>query len=245
MSAGRTLFQIAYEVSPIILTGGIANLIPGNMLPIIALTQAPSFGLGLLEGNLDLDPDSFFARFMPIAGGTLVNNQIAQYPFANQTVAANAIVAQPNTISLAMICPVRESGGYAAKLATMTALQAALEQHTSSGGTFTVVTPAFIYTNCILKTLRDVTPGDTKQKQMEWQWDFEKPLVALDTAQQFASSLMSRISNQLPIDGQPTWSGVATSVGKTISNAVGSVIPSAGNLIGSLTGGAAFSGEGL
>lgn len=239
MSAGRTAFQLGYQISPIILTGGIASLIPGGMLPIIAITQSPSFVLGLLQGNLDLALDEYFAQFIPVPGATLANNQIGQYPFANQTVAANAIISQPLNVSMRMICPARGEGGYIAKLATITALKAALDQHNSSGGTYTVVTPGFIYTNCVLLQLRDITPGDDKQVQSEWQFDFLKPLIALDTAQQIANSLMSRISNQLPVDGEPTWSGVATSVGKTLSNAVGSVIPSAGNLLGTLTSSAA------
>lgn len=243
MSSGRTLFQLGYQISPIILTGGIAALIPGGMLPIIAITQSPSFALGLLQGNLNLDPDSYFAQFMPVPGGTLVNNQIGQYPFANQTVAANAIIAQPNTVSMRMICPVRNAGGYVAKLSTITALQNTLEQHNASGGTYTIVTPSFIYTNCILKMLRDTTQGESKQVQTEWQFDFEKPLVALDTAQQVISSLMSKLEGQLPISGDPTWSGAASAVGKTLSSAVQSVIPAAGNLFGSLTQSASASNE--
>jgi hypothetical protein len=243
MSAGRTAFQLGYQISPIILTGGIASLIPGGMLPIIAITQSPSFVLGLLHGNVNIDLDNYFAQFMPVAGATLINNQIGQYPFANQVVAANAIISQPNTVSMRMICPVRNEGGYVSKLTTITALQKTLEQHNASGGTYTVATPSFIYTNCILKLLRDTTPGEGKQMQTEWQFDFEKPLVALDTAQQVINSLLSKVEGQLPINGDPTWSGVATAVGKTLSNAVGSIIPSAGNLLGSLTGTSSLTNE--
>lgn len=236
MSTGRTLFTIGYEISPIILTGGIAALIPGGMLPIIAITQAPSFVLGLLQGNVDLNPDSYFARFRPLAGGTLVNNQIGQYPFANQIVAANAIIAQPLNISMQMMCPVREAGGYIAKLATFSALKKSLELHNSQGGTYTVVTPAQLYTNCILTQLRDITGGDHKQAQVDWQFDFQQPLIALDTAGNAANSLMAKIAGGLPISGTPTWSGLASAVGGTVSNAVSSIIPSASSLIGSLSG---------
>ncbi len=244
MSNGRTLFQIGYEVSPIILTGGIAALIPGQMLPIVAITEAPSFVLGLLQGNASINPDDYFARFKPLAGSTLVNNQIGQYPFANQTVAANAIVAQPRNVSMAMICPVRNAGGYVAKLATMSALQKALELHNSQGGTYTVVTPAQIFTGCILTMLTDATGGDSKQTQVEWRFDFVKPLIALDTAQSVANSLMSKLSAQLPIDGQPTWSGLGTSVSSMIGGAIDSLIPASSDLTGSLTS-TAFPGSEL
>lgn len=235
MSSGRTAFQIGFEISPIILTGGIAALIPGQMLPIIAITQAPSFALGLLQGNINLNPDTYFARFKPIPGATMANNQIGQYPFANQTVAANAIISQPLNVSMAMICPVKDEGGYPAKLATMSALQKSLDLHSASGGTYTVVTPSFIYTNCILLGMRDATSGDHKQSQIEWHFDFVKPLIALDTAQSVANSLMSKLSSQLPIDGAPTWSGLATSVSSTIGGAIGSLIPASSGLAGSLT----------
>lgn len=235
MSAGRTAFQLGYQVSPIILTGGIAALIPGGMLPIVAITQAPSFVNGLLQGNLSPSLDDYFAQFEPVPGGTLVDNQIGQYPFANQQVAANAIIAQPLHVSLNMVCPVREAGGYVAKLATFGALKAALDAHNGSGGTYTVVTPAYIYTNCVMTGMRDVSGAESKQRQFMWQLDFTKPLVALDTAQNLANSLMARIGGQLPIDGQPTWSGLATAVGNTVSNAVQGVIPAASNLFGTLT----------
>ncbi|MES2048851.1 MAG: hypothetical protein V4447_10650 [Pseudomonadota bacterium] len=232
----RTLFQLGFEISPIILVGGIAAAIPGNMLPIIAITQASSFVLGLLQGNADLNPDNYFARFMPVAGGTLINNQIGQYPFANQTVAANAIVSQPNTISMEMICPVREAGGYTAKLTTITALKQTLDNHIAAGGTFTIATPAYIYTNCVLLQMRDVTGGDTKQKQAVFQFDFMKPLLTLEDATTATNSLMSKIANGLPQSGQPTWSGLATSVGSTVSGAISNIIPSASNLVATLSG---------
>ncbi len=237
MSGGRTVFQLGYEASPIILTGGIASAIPGNMLPIIAITQAASFTLGLLQGNIDLNPDNYFARFKPLPNATLVNNQIGQYPFANQAVAANAVIAQPLNVSLEMICPVREVGGYLAKLATFTALKLALDNHTAQGGTYTVCTPSQIYQNCILTSLRDVTGADGKQAQVHWQWDFAKPLIALADVQVANNSLMSKIAGGLPITGTPTWSGLASSVGAQVSGAVASVIPAAKNLIGTNTGG--------
>lgn len=231
MSDGRLQFQLGFEVSPIILTGGIAAEIPGAMLPIIALTESSSFNDGLLQGAEDIDPDKYFARFKPIPGGTLVNNQIGSYPFANQAVAANAIIAQPLNVSLEMICPVREIGGYQAKLSVLSALKEALDNHTSLGGTYTIATPSYIYTDCILTNLRDITGGDSKQAQVHWQWDFTKPLVSLQDAELANNALMGKISNGLPIDGEPSWSGTEPSVGSPVSGATSSVIPSSSQLI--------------
>lgn len=224
----RTLFQLGYQISPIILTGGLAAFIPGGMLPIVALTQSGNFVLGLLQGNVSLNLDSFFAQFRPLPGTTLVNNQIGKYPFANQAVAANAIIAQPLNVSLSMACPANTQGGYVSKLMTMSALKTALDAHNSAGGTYTVATPSYIYTNCILTNLRDVSAGTGKQVQTEWQWDFEQPLVSQSGAAQALSGLMSKIGGGLPFNGIPAWSGIESSVGNVVSGA--------GSLASSLVG---------
>lgn len=235
-SLGRTAFQIGYEVSPIILVNGIANSMPGNMLPIIAITQAASFINGLLQGNVNLNPDSYFARFKPITGGTLMANQIGQYPFANQTVAANAMIAQPLNLSMEMICPARQAGDYIVKLATLTALKLALDNHIAQGGYFTVATPGYIYTNMVLIGLRDITGGDTKQAQVHWQWDFQRPLITQAQAQTATNSLMSKLSSFLPpgtaAGVTPSWSGTASSVGSSVSGATSNIIPASSNMIG-------------
>lgn len=231
MSAERTIFQLGYQISPVILTGGIASLIPGGMLPIAAITQAANFGIGLLQGSVNLNLDGFFAQFEPLPGSTLVNNQIGRYPFANQTVAANAIIAQPLNVSLKMVCPANTQGGYISKLMTMTALQTVLASHNASGGTYAVATPSKIYSNCILTSLRDVSSGTGKQVQTEWQWDFEQPLISQADAAQQLSGLMSKISGGLPITGTPSWSGLASSVGNAASGAASSLFDSLTNLM--------------
>ena len=157
MSIIDTAFRLGFEISPVILTGGVAtNIGPGGVLPIVSITESINFLTGLLSGGGDLSLDDFFAHFQPLPGSTLAENQIGAYPFANQSVAANAIIAQPLRVSLQMFCPVKSSLGYAAKLATMSALQAVLAQHNAMGGTYTVATPSYIFTNCILLSLKDV-----------------------------------------------------------------------------------------
>ena len=86
------------------------------MLPMLAISQAGSFLSGLISGGSDLDLDSFFANFYPMPGSSLIDQQIGHYPFANQTVAANAIIVQPLTVSMLMRVPVRDPGGYSTKL---------------------------------------------------------------------------------------------------------------------------------
>jgi hypothetical protein len=208
---GLYAYKMAFELCPVILTGGIASPI-GGYLPIIAITETISFVNGILSGGTSPSPDDFFANFQPLSGSTLIELQVAEYPFANQAVAANAIITQPLSISLLMVCPARGPGGYFTKLATMSALVSALTAHNAQGGTYTVATPSYIYTNCLLLKVTDVSTGDTLQRQSKYQWDFRQPLLTLQQAQQAQNSLMSQLSAQTPINGTPSWSGLPTSL---------------------------------
>lgn len=230
MSIGYTAFKLAFEISPIIFTNGIAASIPGGMLPVVAITEALNFTTGLLDGGDPTDLDSFFAHFVPIPGSTLEVADYGEYPFANQTVAANAAIAMPLDVSLRMICPVKSELGYAEKLATMIALQKAIQAHRNSGGTYTVVTPAGIYTNCLLKRLSDASAGNSAQAQNTYQWDFRRPLLTQEQATQAQNSLMSKITSgvQVPAtNGAVSWSGLSPTVGVPPSLASSSVVGSA------------------
>jgi hypothetical protein len=56
-----------------------------------------------------------------------------------------------------MIVPVRQPGGYWSKLATMTALRNSLVQHNRAGDLYTIATPSYFYTNCVMTALRDAS----------------------------------------------------------------------------------------
>lgn len=217
--------KLAFEISPIVLVGGVAQFIPGGMLPIISITEAVNFVTGLLSGS-NLDLDSFFAHFAPMPGGKLIDIQTAKVPFANQAVAANAIIQQPLRISLKMTCPARGEAGFAAKTATMVALQATLRSHTSQGGTFTVATPSVFYDNCLLTGITDVSAGQPSQPQSIWQWDFERPLLTADQLAGAMNSMMSAISGGLPSSG--ALSGGALTIGSPLSMAGPSISPAIG-----------------
>jgi hypothetical protein len=225
--AAASLYDLAFQVSPIILVGGIASNTLGGMLPIIALTgQSAAFAQGALSGGLSTD--DFFARFVPIPGSTLVNQTVATYPFANQAIAANATIQQPLNISLRMIAPVKDSAGYLTKLAIWTSLQNSLVAHNAAGGTYTVATPWYIYTNCLLTVVTDTTGGDTKQQQIFAQWDFFQPLVTQQAATSALNGLMSKLNGGAQVSeptaaGSSFWSSTATAVGSAAQNAVQNV----------------------
>lgn len=214
-------FTQKFSTSPIILVNGIASGATGGM-PLASLLG------GEPEAALDA-----FATFVPLSGGKLIDNAVGTYPFANQAVAANAIIANGLTISIRMICPVREPGGYANKLAVMTNLQAQLAKHNNSGGCYTVATPSFLYENALMTAMFDVSDGESKQAQIEWQLDFYAPLLTLEAAAGAESTMMSKVSAATPIDGDPpAWSGLSTTAGAPPSagaNSGGTVAPPTGN----------------
>jgi hypothetical protein len=215
-------FSLAYQKSPILLTGGLAATIGnsigsavggniggalsaavGGALPLITFLEGASLLGNLLAGSL---PTNSFADFLVIPSSKLISQQIGHYPFANQNVAANAVIAEPLTVSVRMDCPAGGPGTYVAKLAVLTALQAALTSHNASGGLYTILTPSFIYTNCIMTALTDVSGAGSNQVQYQWMFDFEQPLVTLAAAQQAYSSLMNKIASGTQVtDAVPAW----------------------------------------
>ena len=202
----RSAYTLAFQVSPIILQNGIAAGVPGGMMPIVALTgQLASFAQGLVTNGLSAN--DFFAEYLPIPGSTVISNAVGMYPFANQQTAANAIIQTPLTISLLMISPVKDYGGYLTKLPVFTSLRASLQKHNLMGGTYSIATPSLIYPNCIMTGMTDVTGGESKQQQTQWQLDFVQPLITLAQAASAQSNLMQTATNGGQISGAPAWSG--------------------------------------
>jgi hypothetical protein len=215
-SANGYQFFLTYSISPIILMGGIAANQSNGTMPIITLTQGVDPDTGALPGGGSTDPSDYFATFMPLPGSTLAENEMGMYPFANNSVAANAIIAQPLSISMLMICTARlGAGGYAGVQSTMTALVQSLAQHDAMGGTYTVLTPKYPYFNCIRTRMPDASSGETKQAQNTYQLDFRQPLLTLEAAQNAQNSLMSKLSNGSQLQGQPMWSGSQSTLGQS------------------------------
>jgi hypothetical protein len=194
---GQSIYQLGFEISPIILKDGIAKKIWGSLLPIIAITEAANFGFTLLNGNNPLKLNNFFGHFRPLPGASLIDYEVAQYPFANQNYAANATIAKPLKISMLMNCPANANGGYISKMITFTALQAALQAHAQAGGTYIIATPSYVYLNCILTNLTDVSRPDSQQPQNAWQFDFIQPLLS-QSPQNTLSALMNAFSSGTP-----------------------------------------------
>lgn len=201
ITTGLAAWKLSYQISPIILNDGIATGWPGNMMPIIAITEAGSYSNGALNIGNNIGLDDFFANYQVIPGGTLIDQQLGHYPFANQAVAANAVIVQPLRVSLKMICPARGDAGYANKTATFITLKSSLTQHNNLGGTYTIITPAAYYTNCVMLAFTDASTSESKQVQDSFRLDFEKPLLTIAEAQMAYNSTMGKIANGLQTYG--------------------------------------------
>jgi hypothetical protein len=233
ISAGLSAYQLSYELSPVIFQNGIAANIPGGILPIISITEALNFVDGLLSGGNPLDFGNFFAHFRPMPGSKLSSQIIGHYPFANQAVAANAVIAQPIPVPMLMVCPWHGELGYLIKQATMSALQAAVKLHNASGGTYIVATPSFIYTNCLSLDITDVSNSEDKQAQHTYRWDFEAPLLTLQDAVNAQTGLMQQITNGVP--SGTDYSGLPPSTGVPSQTVGAGVVGSSPGLAGSTT----------
>lgn len=234
MAFSRELYRLGFEISPVILCDGIAQSIPGGMLPIVALTQSASFITSLLGGGSSLtNLDKYFCHWKAMQGSTMIDYDLGRYPFANQTVAANALLTQPLQVSLLMDAPVNENTGAMTKLVTLSALQATLQAHANLGGTFTVATPALFYSGCVLRTVRDVTGASEATPQRQWLWSFEQPLVTEAGAARAVNSYLSKIDNGDRTSSN-AWTNSVAALGNTSLG--GGVTDAITGLIGKLSG---------
>lgn len=201
-------YKLAFEISPILLVNGIAADIPGGTLPIAALTEGVSIVNGLLHGSIEAQQST---AFMPMAGTTLIQQDIGNLNFYNQITAANAVVNKPNKVIMQMIRPVStNNGGYAAKSLTFTALKLALDKHNQSGGSYIVLTPSFIFTGCLLRSVVDNSSFSEQNKQVQhsWVFEFEQPLLTISQLDAALGSLMEKFDTGMPSSSGLSWSGV-------------------------------------
>ena len=228
-TAARDVYDMAFQISPIILTGGIASNIAGGALPIVGLMgSVASVAQGIITNGASLQDFPF--RFVPLPGSTPIQNSVATYPFANRKVAANAVIEEPKRLSMRMIAPVNTQGGYLTKLAIFTSLVDSIQTHIDNGGTFTVATPSMLWTDLLLLTISDVTGSETKQQQTSWQWDFFKPLITQAAAKQALGGLANAMQGGSKITS-PSWSG---SINSAIGGVTGAYNAGIGGVIGQI-----------
>lgn len=224
-------FQQWFEIDPITLVGGVAASFPGQLMPVSRLLQTSAYAAGLSEEGIG-DSDPYFAHFKPLPGTSMVKNDLARYPFANQAVAANAIIVQPTNTSFVMSCPAKGADGFMTKFSIMSGLKQTLARHSALGGWYALAQPSFFVDGALLLDLRDITNYESKQVQAWWQWDFEVPLISQQQAAQTQSQLMSKLSSGTQVlpdqNGRVGWSGVQQSAGQPNSQTTTTVLPGSG-----------------
>lgn len=240
-------FTFWYVLNPILLVGGVAGSLEGGLLPIINLTEALNYS-PITSFPASANSNSYFAHWRVVPGGKLLDNDVGTYPFANQAVAANAIITKPLSISLMMLCPAKaSSGGYYNKRPVLDGLRGTLSAHSLSGGTYFVATPGALYTNCLLLDIEDVSGSETNQDQYAFQFNFTQPLITLSDAQAAQNTFLSKLSSGGVLTSS-SWSGPQATIGSPSSGASPPVVPASSSSPGSgpqLVPGGAFSGQGV
>lgn len=217
-----SFYQLLYQITPIFLNNGIATNIGGGIVPIMALLNPNAYNILFSGGSGEFNMDSYFGIFQPASGGSLITQQIAEYPFANLSVAANATVKSPIEVSMIMVTPMKTQYAWAVKNATMTALKAALDTHNNMGGTYTVFTPAFTYYDMIMLGLSDMSNPQIALPQNTWKWDFRKPLVNQTDLVFAENNLYAKITGGVQTSTE--WTSALTALGlpaSTVNQALG------------------------
>lgn len=222
----RNDYQLSFELSPIVLVGGVAGT---GMLPIISILSAQDYKQGVTSSATPKPAADYFGQFRVLPNHTLMDNEVATYPAANQITAANAVITNPLTVSFEMLVPANGDVSLSEKLAKMTSLKSKLDQHTSMGGYYNLATPSFIYQGALLRRLVDATEEDEGgQVQVRWVWDFVVAQITASAVQAAQNQAMANIANQTKNSGDPPGSNpIATGVGQPSSNIVQNLVPAA------------------
>lgn len=255
-----TDYKLMYQVAPIILTNGIVG--EGGVVNMLALTNPSVTQIGLngvipatatmisplvpsnfLSGAVTLDLDETFGSFTVSPGGSLLMQTVPKYPLADMTMAANAIVRDPITLSLLWDTPMRVprtlaavavTDAWAIKFATMMALKGMLDQHNNLGGTYSVMTPAYTYTDLILTALTDVSRPGNPVPQNAWRFDFERPMVLTEQdVQNDQNLLLKRITAGVLTNGQTSGNQTPT-IAQPLEATAASIIAAGASILSGL-----------
>ena len=208
-------FQLAFQTCPIVLIAGIAGTGVLSIAELLnpeskgsdatqAIAQAIASGQDPGAVQTGVSSSGAFGAFRVLPGGTLIENENAKYPLATMSVAANAIITAPLRVAVEMAAPAGDGVSLSQRLSIFTSLKNTLDNHIAAGGYFNVATPAYIYTDCLLLNLVDASDvPDGAQTQTRWVWNFERPLITLQQAQQVVNTAMGKLSAQTYNAGQP------------------------------------------
>ena len=72
---------------------GVFEFVGGILLLVISPDSINAWAQRLTQHELSHDPSDFFANYQPLPGATLIDVDVATYPFANNAVAANSLAS--------------------------------------------------------------------------------------------------------------------------------------------------------
>ena len=225
-------YEYSFQTTPIMLRGGYAG---AGTLPIVNLLMPQNYPNGVTSASTSQYSMPTFATFKPLPGCTLMENEVATYPVANQTTAANAVITNPLRISLEMLVPANGTITVLNKGPLIGALKATLDIHTAKGGWYDVITPAFVYQGCLLTSLIDASDDDFgKQPQVRWIWNFMQPLINQAAAAASANTATAKMTDQTINAGDPPGAKlIVTSFDNPSANIVQNFVPSTKGALGS------------
>lgn len=224
-------FQTSYQVSPIVLVGGVAGT---GVLPIVSLLNPNAYSQGLASSANPQPISTYFGQFRPIPGKTLMDNEVATYPVANQATAGNAVITNGLHFSIEMITPAGGAITLSNRQTIITALKSTLDSHTALGGWYNVAFPSYIYQGALLLTLVDETDEvEGGQTEVRWVWNFYQPLITVAAAQAAQNTAMGKIAGQTANAGDPPGSQpVASGISNPTANIAPALVPAATNPVG-------------
>lgn len=207
----RKVYETAFGISPIFLVGGLADFlkIPGGVLPLALVTEGIANIASLVKGNGLTWGKT--AQWLPVPGTQYYSGNLATVTYFNQITAANAVIKNPNKVSMQLIMPQSTIDGVISKVAKSAALSYAIEKHIEEGGYFTILTPFKIYFDCVLTSMTDMAPFTDENKQVQYitRFDFTQVILQPDDVESALGSLMSKVSSKAPFVNE----GYSTGVG--------------------------------
>lgn len=143
-------------------------------------------GLGVLTGAIATVSLGYILKILnlPIFTFCVPDDELAisswewtQFAVANRSIATNAGIKQPNELSVEL-----NIGGSPFEImlslnAIMLTFGNLLDKYTANGGTFTYITPAYIYNGCVFKKL--IVKNSKRHPGQTYRLELMQPLVSI------------------------------------------------------------------
>ena len=135
--------------------------------------------------------------YMPMDRVELLNYSYSQYPFLNRESITNTYIKNPTRFQLLAVKPITRLNTFFFNFATNIALKKFLEKYINAGGTFLVITPWEVITDCVVEKLEGVKFNDTSLGE-GFLFSFYKPNIYEDTTGSQSNFLKALTNGGIP-----------------------------------------------